>query len=179
MPHNRRVIIDDFSAPLVASSGARWELFTDQVMGGVSRGTIVHEKVGGRSALRMRGSVQLDNNGGFVQASLDLSADGSSIDARAYAGIECTLLGNDEWYNFHLRTTDTLRSWQSYRQSFRAQQDWQLVRLLFRDVKPHRIDTPLDLSCLRRISFVAIGREFDADLCVSRLAFFQADSSNP
>jgi len=170
------VIIDDFSDPSKASSGASWELFTDQVMGGISRGTMVPETVAGRSALRMSGSVELDNNGGFIQASLDLSADGSPIDARAYAGVECMVLGNDERYNVHLRTADTLRPWQSYRHAFKARKAWQSVRLPFSDFTPHRIETPLDLSCLRRISFVAIGRAFEADLCISSLALIDANS---
>jgi Complex I intermediate-associated protein 30 (CIA30) len=42
-------------------------LFTDRVMGGVSNGTMVRETVAGRPAIRMRGDVSLENNGGFVR----------------------------------------------------------------------------------------------------------------
>jgi hypothetical protein len=35
-------------------------------MGGVSNGTMVREQVAGRPAIRMRGDVSLENNGGFV-----------------------------------------------------------------------------------------------------------------
>jgi hypothetical protein len=177
MSNDGHMIIDDFGNPSKAPCGACWELYTDQVMGGVSRGTMIRETVAGRAALRMCGNVLLDNNGGFVQASLDLAADGSPINVSGFAGVECSVLGNNEWYNVHLRTTETSRPWQSYRQSFKASEVWRTLQLPFRDFTAHRIDTPLDLSCLRRISFVAIGREFDADLSVSRLAFFHADSS--
>ena len=154
MPNDDPMTIDDFGNPSKASSGARWELYTDQVMGGVSGGTIDWELVAGRAALHMRGSVLLDNNGGFVQASLDLKADGGSINVSDFAGVECTVIGNSEWYNVHLRTTDTRRPWQSYRHSFEASEIWQTVQLPFSEFIPHRIDVPLDLSCLRRISLV-------------------------
>ena len=169
------MIIDDFSKPApFASNGASWELFTDQVMGGVSRGTMAREIVAGRAAIRMRGTVSLDNNGGFVQISLDLVPGGSVIDASSYQGIEIDVLGNGQQYNLHLRTRQTVRPWQSYRQSFQASDTWQTLRLPFDGFAAHRIDTPLDLHRLRRIGLVAIGRAFIADLSIARLAFFNA-----
>ena len=71
MPATR--VIDDLGRDnLVATIGTRWQLVTDRVMGGVSDGTLVRETVSGRPALRMRGDVSLENNGGFVQMALDL-----------------------------------------------------------------------------------------------------------
>jgi hypothetical protein len=91
------MLIDDFSKPApFAANGARWQLFTDTVMGGVSRGTMCRETIDCRSAVRMRGEVSLDNNGGFVQISLDLAADGSTLDASAFDGFEIDVLGNGE-----------------------------------------------------------------------------------
>lgn len=171
------MIIDDFGDPARASTGAHWELYTDRVMGGLSRGTIAWETVAGRPALHMRGGVRLDNNGGFVQASLDLAADSGPVNVSDFTGVEATVIGNNERYNVHLRTTDTVRPWQSYRQAFTASYAWQTVRLPFSDFVPHRIDTPLDLACLRRIGFVAIGREFEANLAVSHLILYRTSLS--
>jgi len=169
------MIIDDFSKPApFASNGASWELFTDQVMGGVSRGTMAREIVAGRAAIRMRGTVSLDNNGGFVQIALDFGPGSTVIDASSYQGIEIDVLGNGQQYNLHLRTMQTVRPWQSYRQSFQASDTWQTLRLPFDGFAAHRIDIPLDLHRLRRIGLVAIGRAFIADLSVARLAFFNA-----
>ena len=82
-------IIDDLSRdPPLSAIGTRWQLFTDRVMGGVSNGTMVREMVAGRPAIRMRGDVSLENNGGFIQIALDLAADGKAIDASAWRGIE-------------------------------------------------------------------------------------------
>ena len=89
-------IIDDLSRePPVAAIGSQWRLFTDQVMGGVSKGTMVRDTVA-RPAIRMRGDVSLENNGGFVQIVLDLSPDGGAVDANGWSGIELEIFGNGE-----------------------------------------------------------------------------------
>jgi hypothetical protein len=107
------MIIDDFSKPApLASNGASWELFADQVMGRVSRGTMAREIMVDRDAIRMRGTVSLNNNGGFVQISLDLGPGGSAIDASSCEGIAIAVLGNGQQYNLHLRTMQTVRPWQ-------------------------------------------------------------------
>ena len=140
-------------------------------MGGVSQGQLVTDFVHGRPCLRMTGTVSLDNNGGFVQASLDLGKE-AMLDASGYSGVEVDVYGNNETYNLHLRTADTNIVWQSYRASFAAPPRWQTIRLPFDTFRPHRIDLPLDTRHLKRIGFVAIGREFTADLCVGRVSLF-------
>ena len=80
--------------------------------------------------------------------------------------------GNGERYDIRLRTTDVTRPQQSYRQEFVASNGWQTIRLPFADFVPHRIETPLDLTRLKRIGLVAIGREFTADLAVARIGFY-------
>jgi len=166
-------VIDDLSGDdLVATIGTRWQLVTDRVMGGVSDGTLVRETVSGRPALRMRGDVSLENNGGFVQMALDLAPDGGMVDASSWTGIELDVIGNDEDYGVHLRTDAVERPWQSYRQSFRAGAAWRTVQLAFADFVPHRIEVPLDVRRLRRIGLVAIGRAFTADLAVGGVRFY-------
>ncbi len=167
------MIVDDrTSGDLMSNLGTRWQLIADTVMGGVSRGALTPETIDGRPCLRLTGQVSLENNGGFVQAALDLSPDGA-LDARGLSGIELDVRGNGETYNLHLRTNDTRIVWQSYRASFRAGSRWETVRLPFDGFQPYRIDRPLDLSVLRRIGLVAIGREMTADLCVARVAFYR------
>jgi hypothetical protein len=166
-------VIDDLSGDdLVATIGTRWQLVTDRVMGGVSDGTLVRESVSGRPALRMRGDVSLENNGGFVQMALDLAPDGGVVDASSWTGIELDVIGNDEDYGVYLRTDAVERPWQSYRQSFRAGAAWRTVQLAFADFVPHRIEIPLDVRRLRRIGLVAIGRAFTADLAVGGVRFY-------
>ncbi len=166
------LLLDDrSSANLCANNASCWRLVTDGVMGGVSDGRLLPTQIDGRPCLRLTGQVSTLNNGGFIQASLDLDAAGL-LDARTYRGIEIEVIGNDETYNLHLRTADTRIVWQSYRTSFQAPAHWQTVRLPFAEMQPHRIEKPLDLSRLRRLGLVAIGREMQADLCISRLSFY-------
>lgn len=168
------MIIDDLhAAHPQAGNGARWQLFSDQVMGGISQGTALREIVAGRAALRMRGDVRLENNGGFVQIGLDLSPEGGLVDASAFDGIEIDVRGNGETYGVHLRSDAVTRPWQSYRQSFVAGENWRTVRLPFTGFAPHRIDAPLDVRRLRRIGIAAIGRAFAADVALARLAFYR------
>lgn len=165
-------IIDDLSQPPPgASNGATWELIADRVMGGVSSGARRREVIEGRDAIHLQGDVSLENNGGFLQIALDLAPDGSAVDASQWAGIEIDVIGNGESYNLHLRTADVTRPWQSYRLSFVAEPAWQTVRLPFTEFEAHRIDAPLDLSTLRRIGIVAIGRDFHVDIAISGVRF--------
>jgi hypothetical protein len=166
------LILDDRSSgTLSTNSGACWKAITDTVMGGVSSGTLMPTVIEGRNCVRLTGTVCLENNGGFVQASLDLS-DSGLLDASACAGIEIEVYGNGEIYNLHLRTDDTRIVWQSYRASFQVQPNWQTIRLPFDRFMPHRIDKPLDTRKLRRLGVVAIGREMQADVCIARLSLY-------
>jgi Complex I intermediate-associated protein 30 (CIA30) len=168
----KSAIIDDLSRePPLSAIGSRWQLFTDRVMGGVSNGTMVRERVAGRPAIRMRGDVSLENNGGFVQIAIDLAPDGKGVDASAWQGVEFDVFGNGEEYSIHLRTEDLTRPWQSYRHTVRAESQWRTIQCRFQDFVPYRTDTPLDTRRLRRIGVVAIGRAFSADLSVGGLRY--------
>ncbi|MFM8746644.1 MAG: CIA30 family protein [Aestuariivirga sp.] len=167
------MIIDDFSRPFPDTTiGTRWALLSDGVMGGLSSGSITPVTVAGRPAMRMQGSVSLENNGGFLQVALDLAPGGGAFDASAWAGVAIDVSGNSEQYGLHIRTTDLARPWESYRQSFMAKPEWQELRLPFDGFLPHRTVTPLNIRRLRRLGIVAIGRAFDADLRVSGLRLY-------
>jgi hypothetical protein len=155
-----------------ATSTLHWRLVTDEVMGGVSRAMksdVVHK---GRKANCMCGNVSLDNGGGFIQLALDLAPDAGAFDASRFAGIEIDALGNGERYGIHLRSTEFTRPQQSYRQSFVATPEWEILRFPFEQFTPHRTDLALNTARLRRIGLVAIGREITAKLCVARVAFY-------
>lgn len=166
------VLDDRSSGNLCAGNGACWQAIADTVMGGVSVGRLRSSLIDGRPCLRLSGEVSLLNNGGFLQASLDLDQTGP-LDARGYAGVEIDIFGNGESYNLHLRTADTRVVWQSYRTGFVAKPIWRTLRLPFTGFTPHRIDKPLDLGKLRRLGLVAIGREMHADLCIAHLSFYR------
>lgn len=164
--------IDDRSTNSITSKlGGQWRLFTDQVMGGISNGTLKPEQYKGKSCLRMKGQVSTENNGGFVQIALDLNA-GKAFDASAYQGLKIEVAGNNEEYNLHYRTSGLWLPWQSYRASFKATPQWSTIRIPFNKMKPYRTGKKFRQNKIKRIGLVAIGKNFEADLCVGSVSFY-------
>jgi hypothetical protein len=173
-PQDKTMLIDDFSRPgLVSALNTAWRGVSDRVMGGVSREYVSRSTEDGRPSLHLQGDVRLENNGGFIQAALNLATDSRPLDASAYRGIRLMVRGNGETYSLHLRTPDNVRPWQSYRAKFTAGDGWQSIDLPFDDFAPYRLDAPLDVSRLGRLGLVAIGRAFSADVMVSSISFYR------
>jgi Complex I intermediate-associated protein 30 (CIA30) len=167
-------LLDDFAtADLVSRAGTRWEGASDRVMGGISHEVLALEEHAGRFWLRLTGRVRLENDGGFVQMGIDLAPSGGPVDLSAFAGVRLLVRGNGEAYGCHLRTGACRRPWQSYRAAFAAPPKPAVVELPFAGFQPHRVEAPLDPATLRRLSLVAIGRAFDADLAVAEVRFYR------
>ncbi len=166
------MLIHDFSNwSLTSDLGTVWRAVSDDVMGGISKADVRLDKLDDRHCLRLTGDVRLENNGGFVQASLELTRQGTALDASGFSGLRLVVRGNGERYALHLRTTDAIRPWQSYRAPFIAEDSWQTIDLPFSAFVPHRLDAPFDPRRLRRLGLVAIGRAFTADLAVAEIHF--------
>ncbi|MEM7709217.1 MAG: CIA30 family protein [Pseudomonadota bacterium] len=164
--------------PAEAEDGMRhlspdWRYVADKVMGGVSRGRSECVEIDGREAVRLTGQVSLENDGGFVQIATDLAPDATPLDASDWTGLELDLYGNGEVYEARLKTSDLTRPWQSYRLAFAAPTAWTTIRVPFGDLEAYRTDAPLDLTQLRRLGLVAVGREFEADLAVAALRLYR------
>jgi hypothetical protein len=173
------MLIDDFSRQdLTSKLGTQWRGVSDKVMGGISDVAVTHDVIDGRPCLRLTGDVRLENRGGFLQSALDLASSGDTFDASGYAGVRVVVRGNGEQYSVHLRTPDNIHPWQSYRAHFTAGRDWETIDLPFAAFAPYRLDVPLDISRLRRLGLVAIGRAFFADLAVSELGFYRQPYTN-
>jgi len=167
------LIIDDRrSGGLESRLGNNWRMVTDAVMGGRSSGDLSVATIENKACLRLQGDVSLANNGGFIQAALDIRST-PAADASTYAGLMLEVYGNDQEYNVHLRTDDVWLPWQSYRASFPAPGRWLTVRLPFDQFDGYRIGKKLDLGHLERIGLVAIGRAFTADLCVAQIGLYR------
>ncbi len=166
------LMLDDRSSHnLLANNQCMWRAVSDTVMGGVSQAALSATQIDGKECLQLTGMVSLENNGGFVQASIDLSANGT-LDATAYRGVSLEVYGNNESYNLHLRTADTTLVWQTYRASFFAPASWQKINFPFEQFAPHRLNAPLNTSQLKRLGIVAIGRAMSANLCFRNIEFF-------
>ena len=171
MAHGRLIIDDRESGTLESALGPSWYMVMDSVMGGVSSGTLAPASVGQRDCLRLQGDVRLENNGGFLKASLDIE-DTPARDASDYSGIVMEVYGNDEAYSLHLRTGDLWLPWQSYRTTFEAPARWRIVQLPFAEFSAYRTGKPLNMKKLERIGVLAIGRAFTADVCIGRIGFY-------
>ena len=169
--HDDLVIDDRSYNDLSSNLGTKWQLVTDNVMGGLSQGQLTLDSYKGKKCLRMRGDVTTENNGGFVQIALSLSKQGV-LDASAFSGVEIEVAGNNEVYNIHFRTGDLWFPWQSYRFSFTAFSDWQTYRVPFSELEEYKTSQGFSQGEIKRIGLVAIGREFQADLCLADIRFY-------
>jgi len=163
---------DPVAADALILPADAWQLVTDGVMGGVSRGTLATTRVDGAACQQLQGEVSTANNGGFIQAAQDVDA---SMAERlgGYTGLRVTLRGNGEAYNLHLRTADLWLPWQSYRTTVTVAPHWQTFDLPFSSFEPYKTRTSLRPERLRRVGVVAIGRDFAADVCIGEAAFYR------
>jgi len=152
-----------------------WEFVSDTVMGGVSSGCIAEESVGGRNATVLRGTVSLENNGGFIQMAFNLHEGGADVDVSAWDGIGMDVYGEGDTYDVRLRTAQLTRPWQSFRSDFVGEPHWTKVKIPFSSLVSHRVEAVFDPTCLRRIGILAIGRERDACIAVSNIGFYSAN----
>ncbi len=150
-----------------------WRLVTDGVMGGVSRGVVQVGERDGRACINLSGRVSTDNNGGFIQAALDVDkADAERLSD--FAGVRIDVIGNGETYNVHLRSSDLWLPWQSFRATFEATPQWRTLHLPFDTFSAYKTGSALRAERIRRLGVVAIGRDFDADLCIAGAAFYRS-----
>ena len=170
---NNLVIDDRSNNDETSNLGKKWQLVTDGVMGGLSQGQLTLDNYKGKNCLRMRGDVTTENNGGFLQIALSLNdTEQGDFDASAYSGVEIEVAGNEELYNIHFRTGDLWFPWQSYRSSFTAASDWKTYRIAFSELEKYKTFHSFSQDQIKRIGLVAIGREFQADLCLADIRFY-------
>ena len=140
-------------------------------MGGQSSGRFAAEQPGQYFCLHLEGSVTTENNGGFLQIAHDLS-ESERLAASLSAGVRMMVLGNNESYNLHLRTSDLSLPWQSFRSSFYAADEWREILLPFDHFSAYKTSRKLDVKKINRIGIVAIGRDFEADVKVADIGFY-------
>ena len=167
-------LIDDFSKPEKNTIfGARWQLITDQVMGGESSGNLQFLPFEQRFCMHMTGSVSLKNNCGFIQARLNLARRNKSFDAQSFDGIKLRVKGNSQSYALHLRTNDNRLPWQYYQAAFTAGPTWRELKIPFKALKPASLKKPLDTKNLKSIAVVAIKKEMQANIWIDEISFYK------
>ena len=168
------LVIDDFSNGSSTSSlGTMWRCFTDRVMGGVSNGSHTIETKHGHRFLRLAGEVSLENNGGFVQAALDLERRGQALNASAFTGVRLTVRGDGGPYYIHFKNAQTPQHWNYYEASFELTDEWRVLDLPFDAFETEKGVRDLDPSSLRRIAVVAAHEAGSVDVCVARIELYR------
>ncbi|MDX1347592.1 MAG: CIA30 family protein [Thiomicrorhabdus chilensis] len=154
-----------------SASDHSWRFVGDQVMGGLSSGLIDPITIDGVECVCLSGNVSVANNGGFIQMAWDFSEE-QAAHAQQFDGLYLDVIGNGEGYNLHLRTSQLWLPWQSFRSGFRAGSGWQRLLFPFSEFQSYRTYARLNVSKLKRIGVVAIGREFEAQVCVRSFGFY-------
>jgi hypothetical protein len=145
----------------------------DRVMGGVSVARVARELREGEVCDCLSGAVSLAQRGGFVQMKWPLERGLNAGDAQ---GMYLEVWGNGQAYNLHLRTRQLWLPWQSYRASFIAQPTWQRIFLPFDQFEGHKTQSRLNVSGITKVAVLAIGREFDAEICVKTWGLYRDET---
>jgi hypothetical protein len=170
-PQDDALVLTSFLSGFVMP-GATWRGFSDRVMGGISNANLEQDTIAGRNCARLTGTVTRESNGGFIQMALYFGADEAELDGSAYSGIELLIYGNNEDYNVHMRTADCGWYDESYRHTFFAKPEWQLVRIPFSEFKANSVTAPLNSGRINRIALLGWMREFEADIALARISLY-------
>ena len=168
---SKEMILDELKNPKLTNQSQQWNLITDQVMGGISTGKFIVEKVDGVMCYRMTGDVSTKNNGGFIQIRAKLNPE---INSKEYDGVYVKIYGNKKKYNIHLRTGLTLAPWQYYSYTFEARKNWIEIRAPFEQFKKSNFYQPKSIlgQNIKSVALVAGFDDFKSDICLGKIGFY-------
>ena len=168
---SKDMILDQLKNPKLTNQSQQWNFITDQVMGGLSTGKFIVEKVDGVMCYRMTGDVSTKNNGGFIQIRAKLNPE---INSKEYDGVYVKVYGNEKNYNLHLRTGLTLAPWQYYSYTFETTKNWIEIRAPFRQFKKSNFYQPKSIlgQNIKSVGLVAGFDDFKSDICLSEIGFY-------
>ena len=179
------------SFPFNIDSGNNWRYVSDRVMGGVSDGQVFLEQDGEVIYARLTGNVSTRNRGGFIQLNSSTSSTydplmiqsvrNSEKNDKELQGVRLNVRGNGEIYYIFIRTNETRSFSDYYQASFVADADWEMIDLPFDEFVRNGTniagsdtvsDSKLAAKDIRSFGIVAYGRDFLADLSVSKVDFY-------
>ena len=168
---SKDMILDQLKNPKLTNQSQQWNFITDQVMGGLSTGKFIVEKVDEVMCYRMTGDVSTKNNGGFIQIRAKLNPE---INSEDYDGVYIKVYGNEKNYNLHLRTGLTLAPWQYYSYTFPTIKNWIEIRAPFEKFKKSNFYQPKSIlgQNIKSVGLVAGFDDFESDICLSEIGFY-------
>ena len=149
----------------------KWEFISDNVMGGVSTGTVEFLSINGNLNALIKGQVSTENNGGFIQIRYELN-DTNLIET---SKIRVVAKGNNQKYFIFLRTKGTILPWQYYSHEFDVRSEYDEFILQIKDFKKSGmlLSNQIDPKKITSIGIVAYGRDHLAELYVKELEFLE------
>ena len=171
------------SFPFTLDSVKNWKYISDQVMGGVSEGSVSLEQDGDMAFARLTGDVSTRNNGGFIQlrSAVSLfnkpkmfqSIHDADKEGKELQGVRLNVRGNGETYHVMIRTYFNWSPSDYYSHTFETSPDWKQVDLPFSEFKRSKSrSTALDIDEIRDFGIVAFGRDFKSDVSISKIDFY-------
>ena len=156
---------DNFQDP------AQWTYISDNVMGGVSTGSVAYKTDNGASVALLSGNVTTENNGGFIQVRRNIS----NIDLKTAKFVKVVAKGNNQKYFIHLRTTGTILPWQYYASEFIVDEDFKEFILPINKFEKSSffLANTIKSKNITSIGLVAYGRDHHAKLKVKEIAFLE------
>ena len=156
---------DDFE------DSSKWKFIADDVMGGLSTGSVVYEMEEGTSIAYLNGEVTTENNGGFIQLQRKMK----DVDLDQARFIKIIARGNNQKYFIHLRTTGTILPWQYYQSSFTVKENYQEFILPIDEFKRSGsfLSDKVRPRTIKSIGVVAFGRDHVANIYVKEISFIK------
>tara|TARA_B100002051_G_C16711281_1_gene626808 strand:- start:108 stop:617 length:510 start_codon:yes stop_codon:yes gene_type:complete len=148
-----------------------WQLITDNVMGGLSTGSLMYIRNGGNLIANLSGDVSTKNNGGFIQFRRNLQG----INLNDLTSINIIARGNNEKYFVHIRTSKTFLPWQYYSIAFNVTNKFQEYNLPIGGFKKSSFLLPNKIlpQNIKSIALVAYGKNYKANLFVKSIYFIK------
>ncbi len=168
---SKNMILDQLENPKLTKQFQQCNFITDQVMGGVSTGKFIVDKIDGVKCYKMTGDVSTKNNGGFIQIRTKLNPE---IKSKDYRGIYINVYGNEKSYNLHLRTGLTLAPWQYYSYTFFSSKKWIEIKAPFIEFKKSNFYQPKSIlgQNIKSAGLVAGFDDFEANICLGEIGFY-------
>ena len=150
---------------------SEWKFISDNVMGGLSSGSIEYEAKEGTSSAYLSGNVTTENNGGFIQVRRNLK----NIDLSKAKYIKIIAKGNNQKYFLHLRTSGTILPWQYYQISFEVKEKYKEYVLPINEFKKSGSFQPSSVNpkSISSVAVVAYGRDHKAAIHVKEISFHE------
>jgi len=167
------IIVENSSAETMFKDNfndtSQWRYIADNVMGGISKGSVEFKKIEDSSVAILKGNVTTENNGGFIQIRRDLR----DINLEKASSIKLVAKGNTQKYYVFIRTTRTKLPWQYYESEFFVNDVFKEFILPIKDFKKSGILMPSSINPkkITSIGLVAFGRDHYAELLIKEVEF--------